>query len=61
VAPLNAEYLHNAVALGRPCKAEYLHTIVVIGLLFESRVAHLHIAVALGSPFDGMGRFGDGL
>ena len=24
-------YLHNAVAVGRPCKAEYLHITVVFG------------------------------
>jgi len=50
VVPLKAEYLHNAVAVGRPCKAEYLHITVVVGGPFENRVAYLHIAVALGSP-----------
>ena len=47
---LKAEYLHNAVAVGRPCKAEYLHVAVVIGGPFESRV---DIALALEGPFEG--------
>ena len=51
--PLKAEYLHNTVAVGRPCKAEYLHISVVVGGAFESRVAYLHIAVTLGGPFEG--------
>jgi len=34
------------------CKAEYLH-IAVVGGPFKSRVAYLHIAVALGEPFEG--------
>jgi len=45
--------LHNAVAVGRLCKAEYLHIRVVAGSPLESRVAYLHIAVALGVLFDG--------
>jgi len=53
VIPLKAEYLHNTVAVGRPCKAEYLHISVVVGGAFESRVAYLHIAVTLGGPFEG--------
>jgi len=53
VVPLKAECLHNAVAVGRPCKAEYLHTSVVVRGPSESRVAYLHIAVALGCPFEG--------
>jgi len=44
-----AEYLHIAVAVGRPCKAEYLHITVIVGDLFESRVVYLHIA----GPFEG--------
>ena len=30
VVPLEAEYLHNAVAVVHPCKAEHLHIIVVV-------------------------------
>jgi len=51
---VRAEYLHNAVAVGHPCKAEYLHiTVVVVGDPFKSRVAYLHLAVALAGPFEG--------
>jgi len=54
VVPLNAEYLHNAVAVGRPYKAEHLHITVVVGSPFKSRIAYLHIhtAVALGGPYE---------
>ena len=52
MVPLKAEYLHNAVAVGRPCKAEYLHTTVVVGGPFESRVAYVHIALALEGHFE---------
>jgi len=31
-------YLHNAVAVGRPCKEENLHVTVVVGGVVESRV-----------------------
>jgi len=53
--PLKAEYLHNAVAVGRPCNAECLHITVVVWGPLESRVSylHIHIAVALGGPFEG--------
>jgi len=37
-APLKAEYLHLAVAVGDPLKAEYLHMIVVTGCPLENRV-----------------------
>jgi len=33
------------------CKAEYPH-ITVVGGPFKSRVAYLHVAVALGGPFE---------
>jgi len=41
VVPLKAEwaYLHNAIAVGHPCKAEYLHVTIIAGGPFESRVA----------------------
>jgi len=35
------------------CKPEFLHITVVIGGPFTSRVAHLHIPVALGDTFEG--------
>jgi len=50
VVPSEAEYLHNAVAVGRLCKAEYLQITVVVADLFESKVTYLHIAVARGGP-----------
>ena len=50
---LKAEYLHNAVAVGRPCKAEYLHVTGVVRGSFESREAYLHIGAALGDSFEG--------
>ena len=50
---MKAENLHNAVAVGRPCKVEYLHITLVVGGPFRSRLAYLHIAVALGDPFGG--------
>jgi len=50
---LKAGYLHNAVAVGRPCKAEHLHITAVVGDSFEIGVAYLHIAVALRVPFEG--------
>ena len=48
--PFETEYLHNAVAVRRPCKVEYLHITVVVGSPSGSRVAYLHIAVFLGTP-----------
>ena len=53
MVPFNAEYVHNAVAVGRPCKAEHLHITVVVGGLFKSRLTYVRIAAALGGPFEG--------
>jgi len=55
VVPLKAEYLHNADAVGRPYKAVYLHRTLVVGGPLERTAAYLriHIAVALGVPFEG--------
>jgi len=53
VVPLKAKYVHNAVAVGHPCKTEYVRITVVVGGAFESRVGCLHMAVALGGCFEG--------
>ena len=36
--------LHNAVAVGRPCKAENLHITVVVGGAFESRILNYDVS-----------------
>jgi len=53
VFPLKVEYLHNAIAAGRPCKAEHLHFAVVVRGPVKSRVAYLYISVALRGSFEG--------
>ena len=53
MVPLKAVNVHNAFAVGRPCKAKCLHITVVVGGSFKSRIAYLHIAVALRGSFEG--------
>ena len=47
---------YNAVSVGRPYKAEYLHIAVVVGVPCKTEqptYLNMHIAVALGGPYEG--------
>jgi len=53
VVLLKAEYLRNAVAVGRLVKQSTCTLQLLLEDPFKSRVTYLHIAVALGDPFEG--------